>query len=65
MSNWQNKDSQEEGAFTDFKERLSFAKKTPDKLAIISEAILNLADSIFIRIGIAVFALYLIWLILV
>jgi hypothetical protein len=65
MSNWQNTESGEDGFLADFKKRLSFAKKPPEKLAVLTEVILDLTDSIFIRIGIAVFALYLIWLILV
>jgi hypothetical protein len=65
LSNWQNTESEDQGFLSDFKKRLSFAKRPPEKLAVVSETILDLTDSIFIRIVIAVLALYLIWMLLI
>lgn len=62
MSDWQSSEKKQESST--IATRLSLAKRAPDKLRVLSEVFLAVFESPWIRILIAVGALYLVFLIL-
>jgi len=64
MTNWENKSTDNIGWVDNFKERVSLATATPDKMKVIVETILDVFESPFLRIAVAIFALYFAWVLL-